>query len=77
MAEPPAPPPQNWKARAGAYLGIIWILPSSVLACWYAGDWADQRFGTSYGAMTGTFLGLAAGFYETIRQTLRIGKNGR
>jgi len=67
----------TWKARAAAYLSVVWILPCSMIGCWMIGDYLDRRFGASYWGMVGTVLGLAAGFYETIRQTLRIGKHGR
>ncbi len=65
----------NWSARAGAYMGLVWILPVTIGVCWWIGDRADQHFGTNYLALIGLMIGFAAGLYETIRQANRI-ENG-
>lgn len=65
----------NWQARAGAYMGLVWLLPVSMFACWWIGDWVDQKLGTNYLSLVGLIAGFAAGLYETIRQANRI-ENG-
>jgi F0F1-type ATP synthase assembly protein I len=65
----------NWAARAGAYMGLVWVLPVAMAVCWFAGDYADKRLGTTYWSMAGLIVGFAAGLYETLRQANRI-ENG-
>ncbi len=65
----------NWQARAGAYMGLVWVLPVSMGALWWIGDFLDQKWGTSYLAFAGLVIGFAVGLYETIRQANRI-ENG-
>ncbi len=56
-------------------MGLVWLLPASMGACWWLGDLADQKFGTNYISFIGLIVGFAAGLYETIRQANRI-ENG-
>jgi hypothetical protein len=64
--------PPSWQAKAGAYLGLVWVLPSTMLACWFLGDWLGAKAGSNVGGLVGLMIGFAAGLYETIRQADRI-----
>ncbi|MDX2182028.1 MAG: AtpZ/AtpI family protein [Bryobacteraceae bacterium] len=61
-------------AKAGAYMGLVFVIPAAMWALWWLGDWADQKYGTNYWATTGMMVGFAAGLYEVLRQAKRIEK---
>jgi hypothetical protein len=65
----------SWQAKAGAYMGLVWVLPAAMAICWWIGDFLDGRFGTNYLSLVGLMIGFGAGLYETIRQSNRI-ENG-
>lgn len=66
---------KSWQAKAGAYMGLVWVMPVSMAALWWIGSQLDAKFGTSYLNYVGLGLGFVAGLYETIRQADRI-ENG-
>jgi cadmium resistance protein CadD (predicted permease) len=68
---------KSWQAKAGAYMGLVWVLPVSMAALWWIGDYLDGRMGTGYLAYVGLALGFIAGLYETIRQADRIENGSR
>ena len=64
----------SW-SKAGAYMGLAFVIPAAMYACWWVGDWADHRYGTKWGGLIGLMVGFAAGLYEILRQAKRI-ENG-
>ena len=54
--------------KAGAYMGLIFVIP----VAGYAGYWLGGYFGGKNGGDFGAILGVAAGFFETYRQVMRI-----
>ncbi len=69
--------PTSWQTKAGAYMGLVWVLPASMAALWWIGDYCDGRFGTGYLGFAGLAAGFAVGLYETIRQADRIENGSR
>jgi len=59
-------------AKAGAYMGLAFILPIAMYAGYWAGDRLDQHFQTRFWYVIGILVGFAAGLYELIRQSNRI-----
>lgn len=55
-------------AKAGAYMGLAFVVPISG----YIAYWIGGKAGGRTGAMIGLLLGLAAGIYEVYRQAMRI-----
>lgn len=66
---------KSWQVKAGAYMGLVWVLPVSMAALWWIGSLMDSKFGTTYWNYVGLGVGFVAGLYETIRQADRI-ENG-
>ena len=50
--------------KAGAYMGLIFVIP----VAGYAGYWLGGYFGGKNGGDFGASLGVAAGFFETYRR---------
>ncbi len=61
-------------SKASAYMGLAFVIPAAMYACWWIGDWADQKYGTKWFGLVGLLLGFAAGLYELLRQSSRIEK---
>jgi hypothetical protein len=57
-------------AKAGAYMGIAFILPISM----YVGHWIGTVIHDKWGGTVGVMLGFAAGLWETYREAMRIEK---
>lgn len=55
-------------AKAGAYMGLAFIVPISGYICY----WIGGKVGGHLGEMIGLLLGLAAGIYEVYREAMRI-----
>jgi hypothetical protein len=68
-------PGKSWQAKAGAYMGLVWVMPISMAALWWIGGKLDVQFGTSFLSYVGLGVGFVAGLYETVRQADRI-ENG-
>jgi hypothetical protein len=60
----------NPYGKAGAYMGLAFVLPVTMVACYFAGDW----LGGKWGGIAGIVIGFAAGLYETYRQAMLIEK---
>ena len=69
MDEPPRRKMSPW-AKAGAYMGIAFILPISMYVCHLIGSAINEKWGGTVGVM----LGFAAGLWETYREAVRIEK---
>lgn len=50
--------------KGGAYMGLAFVLPISMLVCFFIGDYLNK----SWGGIVGILVGFAAGLYETMRQ---------
>ena len=59
-------------AKAGAYMGLVFVTPISGWVCYKIGQYLDVSYGTNWMNMAGLMLGCAAGMYETFRQAVRI-----
>lgn len=57
-------------AKAGAYMGLAFILPISMYVCHWVGSSIDEKWGGTVGVM----LGFAGGLYTTYREAMRIEK---
>jgi hypothetical protein len=57
--------------KAGAMMGLAFVIPISMLACWYVGKELGLRWGWAYGEVTGLVAGFAVGLWETVRQLNR------
>ncbi|MCC7155561.1 MAG: AtpZ/AtpI family protein [Bryobacterales bacterium] len=55
-------------AKAGAYMGLAFIVPISGFICY----WLGAKVGGRTGGLIGLLLGIAAGMYEVYRQAMRI-----
>jgi F0F1-type ATP synthase assembly protein I len=60
--------------KAGAYMGLAFIVPAGGWLGYYLGSTLDAKYGTSYWQLVGIIFGLGAGLYETLRQAQRIEK---
>jgi hypothetical protein len=54
--------------KAGAYIGLIFVIPVAGFVGYELGDYLGGQTGSDFGAM----IGVAAGFFETYRQVMRI-----
>ena len=54
--------------KAGAYMGLIFVIP----VAGYAGYWLGGYLGGKTGEDFGSMIGVALGFLETYRQVMRI-----
>jgi len=54
--------------KAGAYMGLIFVIP----VAGFAGYWLGGYFGGKNGEAFGAIVGVALGFFETYRQVMRI-----
>jgi hypothetical protein len=66
------PPNKSPMAKAGAYMGLAFVIPAAMWVCWWIGDWVDHSYHTRYGSMIGMMAGFAGGLYEVLRQAERI-----
>lgn len=55
-------------AKAGAYMGLAFIVPISGFICY----WIGGKIGGKAGGIIGLLLGIVAGVYEVYRQAMRI-----
>lgn len=62
-------------AKAGAYLGIPFVLLAAIAGGYYAGQWADERYGTTQLNLAGLLAGFGLGLYEVVRLLKRFEKN--
>ncbi len=56
------------------YLEIGFIFPSCIVAGLLVGYWIDKYFGTHFVYVVGLLLGIAAGFVQMIRITMKTPK---
>lgn len=59
-------------AKAGAYMGLVFVTPISGWVCYQIGLFLDRRYSSGWMALVGLLVGCTAGMYETFRQALRI-----
>lgn len=72
--EKPQSRQMNSWAKASAYMGLAFVIPAAMYACWWVGVWANHRFALKYLDVVGLMLGFAAGLYELFRTANRIEK---
>lgn len=56
--------------KGGAYMGLAFVIPISMAACYYVGDYLAK----GWGGTTGLVIGFAAGLYESYRQAMILEK---
>jgi len=64
-------------AKAGAYMGLAFIIPAGMYVGHWLGTQADGSLGTKYWAVIGLMLGFAGSVYEVYRQAMRIERIGK
>jgi F0F1-type ATP synthase assembly protein I len=63
----------GWMRKAGIASSIGLTMVASVLIGWYVGSWLDGKLGSSPWLMlTGTLMGIAAGFIEMANIAKRL-----
>ena len=65
---------KSW-AKAGAYMGLAFIVPVAMAVGYFIGGWVDAKVGTKIFYLVGILFGFGAGLWETMRQADRI-ENG-
>ncbi len=66
----------RWMLKAGPLLAIPLLIPVSVAIGWFLGSWLDSKLGTKpWLAIILTFLGLAAGIYETAKTLIEAARS--
>lgn len=68
MAAPKPDRPLFW---AGKYLSLALVLPSSVVAGYLLGAFADHFFHTSFLRVLGILLGMVAGLVQVMKELSR------
>lgn len=69
--------PNTVYAKAGAYMGLAFVIPAAMYAGYWLGGHVDASMGTGYWSIVGLMLGFGAGLYEVMRQAQRIEKIGK
>ena len=62
-------PSGGW-GKAGAYMGLAFIIPVSMYVCYLIGSYINP----TWGGVTGLLVGLGAGLYESYRQAEQFEK---
>jgi F0F1-type ATP synthase assembly protein I len=68
-------PSSSW-AKGAAYMGLAFVPAISGWLGYKGGEWIDQRNHSNWAAVAGLLLGLAAGFYDILRQARKIEGRG-
>ena len=69
--------PSTVYAKAGAYMGLAFVIPAAMYGGYWIGGYADASLGTGYWSIVGLLLGFAGGLYEVYTQATRIEKIGK
>ena len=64
-------------AKAGAYMGLAFVIPAPMYAGHWIGGHADRSMGTEYWAIVGLMVGFALGLFQVMREATRIEKIGK
>jgi ATP synthase protein I len=64
----------NLWVQAARYTQLALVFPAAVVVGWLGGTALDHWLHTTWIALVGMFLGIAAGFIELIRAFLRDAK---
>lgn len=75
MNQPPEQRPPM--AAAMEWVGKITTVALEFFLPGLAGQWADERWGTSFLGLTGFAVGLAGGLWHLLRMTRDDGAKGR
>ncbi len=64
-------------AKAGAYMGLAFVIPAAMFGGHWIGGHADKSMGTEYWSIVGLMLGFVLGLVQVMREATRIEKIGK
>jgi len=76
MAEDPKTGKSNFWVTLARYSQLAFVLPAATVTGWIIGALLDRWLHTSWIYLAGLLLGIAAGFVELVRTTLKGEKEG-
>jgi len=65
---------KSWRQFA-EYSGLAMAMPIAAVLGYVIGQWFDKTLGTSFLAVAGLLLGIAAGFVQLVSKAVRDGKS--
>jgi F0F1-type ATP synthase assembly protein I len=75
MPEAPKSDKRSFWIATARYSQLAFVLPACTAAGWILGALADKWFHTKWLYLVGLLVGIAAGFVELVRTTMRSEKS--
>lgn len=75
MPDPPSPEKRSFWIAVARYSQLAFVLPAATVTGWLIGLALDKWLGTTWLYLLGLLLGIAAGFVELVRATLKSEKS--